>query len=244
MYAAYGTKWNGNAAATNGSLFVVQDGRIRRLSPLETERLMGFPDSYTELSDAKKTNRYQATGNSWAVPVVKWLGNRLLSFNVNKSRYDIEYLLSLKIAKYVEDTALLCSLSKGVVQLSHGQMINGTTVPEKCVYGDMKNIVSPDAPEDIYISPVGCYGIVRRKMERKAMINPRLEEVLLSISSQMSAEEIEKRSRVQRRGRFSDTTDSSIFSESEVPSFETSNDVSEKSVKTLSDVPIQLSLFD
>ena len=244
LYAAYGTKWNGNAAATNGSLFVVQDGRIRRLSPLETERLMGFPDSYTELSDAKKTNRYQATGNSWAVPVVKWLGNRLLSFNVNKSRYDIEYLLSLKIAKYVEDTALLCSLSKGVVQLSHGQMINGTTVPEKCVYGDMKNIVSPDAPEDIYISPVGCYGIVRRKMERKAMINPRLEEVLLSISSQMSAEEIEKRSRVQRRGRFSDTTDSSIFSESEVPSFETSNDVSEKSVKTLSDVPIQLSLFD
>ena len=34
LYAAYGTKWNGNAAATNGSLFVVQDDRIRRLSPL------------------------------------------------------------------------------------------------------------------------------------------------------------------------------------------------------------------
>lgn len=35
-------------------------------------------------------------------------------------------------------------------------------------------------------------------------INPRLEEVLLSISAEMSAEEIEKRSRVQHRGRFSD----------------------------------------
>ena len=28
LYSAYGTKWNGNAAAYNGSLFVVQDGRI------------------------------------------------------------------------------------------------------------------------------------------------------------------------------------------------------------------------
>lgn len=56
LYAAYGTKWNGNAAATNGSLFVVQDGRIRRLSPLETERLMGFPDNYTNILNAKKTN--------------------------------------------------------------------------------------------------------------------------------------------------------------------------------------------
>ena len=68
----------------------------------------------------------------------------------------------------------------------------------------MMSIVSPDAPEDIYISPVGCFGIVRRKQERNLKINTRLEEVLLSISSQMTPEEIEKRSRVQKRGRFSE----------------------------------------
>ena len=67
----------------------------------------------------------------------------------------------------------------------------------------MKEIVSPDAPDDIYISPVGCYGIIRRKMERNLKINPRLEEVLLSTSSEMTPEEIEKRSRIQQRGRFS-----------------------------------------
>lgn len=44
LYSAYGTKWNGNAAAYNGSLFVCQDNRLRRLTPLECERLMGFPD--------------------------------------------------------------------------------------------------------------------------------------------------------------------------------------------------------
>lgn len=68
----------------------------------------------------------------------------------------------------------------------------------------MKDIVSSDAPEDIYISPVGCYGIVWRKQERNTSINARLEQVLLKISSEISPEEIEKRSRVQHRGRFSD----------------------------------------
>ena len=67
----------------------------------------------------------------------------------------------------------------------------------------MKEIVSPDVPDDIYISPVGCYGIIRRKIERNLKINPRLEEVLLSTSSEMTPEEIEKRSRIQQRGRFS-----------------------------------------
>lgn len=70
----------------------------------------------------------------------------------------------------------------------------------------MKDIVSHEAPEDIYISPVGCFGIIRRKSERNLKINSRLEEILLSISSQMSPEEIEKRSRIQKRGRFSTNT--------------------------------------
>lgn len=48
--------------------------------------------------------------------------------------------------------------------------------------------------------------IVRRKQERNLRINERLEQVLLSISSQMTPEEIEKRSRVQKRGRFSNNS--------------------------------------
>lgn len=244
LYAAYGTKWNGNAAATNGSLFVVQDGRIRRISPLETERLMGFPDNYTELTGAKKTNRYQATGNSWAVPVVKWLGKRLLTMDVNKPKYDIDCLCSFMIAKPVEETALFCSLGRDVIRLFNGQIINGTAVPEKCIYGDMKDIVSPDAPEDIYISPVGCYGIVRRKIERNTKINPRLEEVLLSISSQMSSEEIEKRSRVQRRGRYSDNPIDDIRPDAKSLLSNTNHSLHTKSSESSNNDSTQLSLFD
>ena len=204
LYSAYGTKWNGNAAANNGSLFVVQDGRIRRLSPLECERLMGFPDGYTDLLGAKKTNRYQAIGNSWAVPVIKWLGNRLLQYGIDQ-RSIIEDLSMIN--GLTEESGIdfrYYDLGKGSVQMISGDFLNATAIPNESVFGTMKEIVSSEAPADIYISPVGCYGIIRRKEERHLRINKRLEEVLLQISSLMSADEIEKRSRVQRRGRHSD----------------------------------------
>jgi DNA (cytosine-5)-methyltransferase 1 len=157
LTAAYGTKWNGNASATNGSLFAAQPigfdsynnavtgdvsktldvgqdyhhvpnvmvaqpiiggvdyennahgpddvtgpllkgsptggGRplpavalhsmaVRRLTPVECERLQGFPDGYTNIPWRKKDEspdgpRYKALGNSWAVPVVQWIGHRI-----------------------------------------------------------------------------------------------------------------------------------------------------------------------
>ena len=191
LYSAYGTKWNGNAAAYNGSLFVVQDGRIRRLSPLETERLMGFPDEYTNLEKSKKTNRYQATGNSWAVPVVKWIGNRIIHSENN----DLDFSkIDISDVKTVLNGGYLVQFGKEPVSIDFGVIINATPTPEECVFSTMKDIVSADAPEDIYISPVGCYGIVRRKQERNVKINPALERRLLKISSEMSSEEIEQKS--------------------------------------------------
>lgn len=230
LYAAYGTKWNGNAAATNGSLFVVQNDKIRRLSPLETERLMGFPDNYTNIANSKKTNRYQATGNSWAVPVIKWIGERLmhnLSKQANSSiEIDVESIMQYQSSIVLDDGTLYMPLGKEPITLLNSLTINATPIPENCKYGNMKDIISLDAPKDIYISPVGCYGIVRRKIERNTKINPRLEEVLLSISSQMTPEEIEKRSRIQQRGRFSD------------PTFSVNN------LKNTRDEPTQMNLFN
>jgi DNA (cytosine-5)-methyltransferase 1 len=55
--------------------------RVRRLTPKECERLQGFPDDYTNIifnkKPAKDGVRYKALGNSWAVPVVKWIGQRI-----------------------------------------------------------------------------------------------------------------------------------------------------------------------
>ncbi len=55
---------------------------VRRLTPIETERLQGFPDDYTNIPWRKKSEspdgpRYKAMGNSMAVPVMKWIGKRI-----------------------------------------------------------------------------------------------------------------------------------------------------------------------
>lgn len=56
--------------------------RVRRLMPLECERLQGIPDNYTQVpyrgKPAADGPRYKAIGNSMAVPCVAWLGQRLL----------------------------------------------------------------------------------------------------------------------------------------------------------------------
>ena len=46
---------------------------IRRLTPLECERLQGFPDSWTELQGASDSARYRALGNSVAIPCVEYI---------------------------------------------------------------------------------------------------------------------------------------------------------------------------
>ena len=51
---------------------------VRRLTPIECERLQGFPDDYTNIKDKCPDGpRYKAMGNSMAVPVMKWIGNRI-----------------------------------------------------------------------------------------------------------------------------------------------------------------------
>lgn len=61
--------------------------QVRRLTPRECERLQGFPDDYTLIPWRKKPAsecpdgpRYKALGNSWAVPVVRWIGERIAFF--------------------------------------------------------------------------------------------------------------------------------------------------------------------
>ena len=60
---------------------------VRRLTPVECERLQGFPDNYTQIPWNKKVAigcpdglRYKAMGNSMAVPVMNWIGTRIHNF--------------------------------------------------------------------------------------------------------------------------------------------------------------------
>ena len=57
---------------------VVDRLAVRRLTPLECERLQGFPDHYTAIPKAADGPRYKALGNSMAVPVMQWIGRRIM----------------------------------------------------------------------------------------------------------------------------------------------------------------------
>lgn len=59
-----------------------RDLTVRRLTPRECERLQGFPDDYTDIPYRNKEHapdgpRYKALGNSMAVPVMRWIGERI-----------------------------------------------------------------------------------------------------------------------------------------------------------------------
>lgn len=62
----------------------------RKLTPIETERLMGFPDNYTAICDFSNRQRYKMLGNSIVVNVLRWIGER------------IEYSLSYQLKEQID----------------------------------------------------------------------------------------------------------------------------------------------
>lgn len=74
------------ATSQDQTLFENSEGyfRPRRLTPKECERLQGFPDDWTKVpyrgksaEDCPDAPRYKALGNSMAVPVMRWIGERI-----------------------------------------------------------------------------------------------------------------------------------------------------------------------
>ncbi len=98
-----GFAWEGAAAATlqaraqspaaNQFNGVRTGSAVRRLTPRECERLQGFPDDYTLVPNRGKPMadgpRYKALGNSMAVPVMRWIGERIAAVDALPVEKDI-----------------------------------------------------------------------------------------------------------------------------------------------------------
>ncbi|MDW7794226.1 phage N-6-adenine-methyltransferase [Morganella morganii] len=78
---------------------------VRRLTPVECERLQGFPDNHTLISwrgkdaaDCPDGPRYRAIGNSMAVPVMRWIGERILAALPQEETPDLrsDYVIELE----------------------------------------------------------------------------------------------------------------------------------------------------
>jgi DNA (cytosine-5)-methyltransferase 1 len=75
----------GNQYVQEGKCIVESPMAVRRLTPKECERLQGFKDDYTVIpwkkGESPDGHRYKALGNSMAVPVMKWIGERINEVN-------------------------------------------------------------------------------------------------------------------------------------------------------------------
>lgn len=83
----YNHTLDGNVAATltaesgapnhSGPKLLTSKLTVRRLTPIECERLQGFADNWTLVGNAADGPRYKALGNSMAVPVINWIGRSI-----------------------------------------------------------------------------------------------------------------------------------------------------------------------
>jgi DNA (cytosine-5)-methyltransferase 1 len=71
-----GSGWRSNGTPVEA--VAIQNMAVRRLTEVECERLQGFPDDYTNIRENCPSGaRYKALGNSMAVPVMRWIGERI-----------------------------------------------------------------------------------------------------------------------------------------------------------------------
>jgi site-specific DNA-cytosine methylase len=87
---------SGGGQAGQGYPVVRREMIVRRLTPLECERLQGFPDNWTRISwngkpesECPDGHRYKACGNSMAVPVIRWLGERIEAVDAHVPHVDL-----------------------------------------------------------------------------------------------------------------------------------------------------------
>lgn len=103
--AIYGAPCHTLGAGSHPPAIVVphSDIMVRRLMPVECERLQGFPDTWTEVPVSRKPAadgpRYKQLGNSWAVPCVSWIGQRINNYVTSQKTQTVEadYDLSMNV---------------------------------------------------------------------------------------------------------------------------------------------------
>ena len=132
--------------------------------------IFDYTEEYWEVR-AKYTNRYQAIGNSWAIPTVQWLGKRIQS----PANISLQELTPTKS----DDNMEYYDFNKGIIQLSPTEYLNCSLKPENCKFGDMRKIITETVSKKLFISSVGCKGILRRAKTRNQIVNQRLKKYLV-----------------------------------------------------------------
>lgn len=187
--------------------YVVCEGGVRRMTPIEYERLQGFPDCWTQVSEAKYGNpqdcdtlRYTALGNAVSVPVIEWLAVKMhhqltlpepkgverdqvqsvVPEFKHESWHDLDFSL--------DDLANTQNTYKwpraGIAW--YGKFIGSSIppTPHVPIKSDLGNLVQGDVPDRrYYLTPNAAEGILRRVSSQNRKLFHPLQEALEALSS-------------------------------------------------------------
>ncbi|MBT9100062.1 DNA cytosine methyltransferase [Methylovulum psychrotolerans] len=182
---------------------------VRRLTPLECERLQGFPDHWTKLHladiDVEKSDslRYHALGNAVSVAVVKWVAERIreqlimdassdLTFNTDKfiinslEKWPVLHgskMISNKLSAVRDSDEKAVWPNAGIVW-QDTFIANGVySSPCEPVHSDLIDIVERNKPDLRYfLSPNAAEGILRRVDSQNRHLFPHLRSALERLS--------------------------------------------------------------
>ncbi|NEP58929.1 MAG: DNA (cytosine-5-)-methyltransferase [Symploca sp. SIO2G7] len=190
--------------------YIPYTNEVRRLTPLECERLQGFPDHWTKLHlenfDVEKSDslRYHALGNAVSVTVVRWIAKRIYNqlhdrvivptSRSHKLKFLTESLerwpglygskmISNKLSIMRKSAAKIVWPKAGI--LWEDNFIANNTAPSPCepIHSDLIDIVEQDRPASRYfLSPNAAEGILRRVDSQNRHLFPQLRNALEKLS--------------------------------------------------------------
>lgn len=191
---------------------------VRRLTPLECERLQGFPDNWTRLHleniGIEKSDglRYHALGNAVSVSVVKWIAKRIhnqfeainSSFASENKRFSLlpnsldrwtglhgNKMVTGELSVIQRSSSKICWPNAGL--LWKDKFISKNTPPSPCepIHSDLIEIVERIKPESRYfLSPNAAEGILRRVDSQNRTLFPPLRSALERLSGRHGYESI------------------------------------------------------
>lgn len=186
--------------------YVVCIDGVRRLSPIESERLQGFPDNWTSptiesISDENiNTLRYTAIGNAVSVPVVEWIAQKVKSqLESNEANEQIEHYL-LQYPDFhnsnwsnaclanidFSDTAKEYKWQRGgIVWNDRYVECNANPTPANIINSSLLDLIEKEqSAPTYYLSPNAAEGILRRVDGQKRKLFVPLRRALEKLSIQ------------------------------------------------------------
>ena len=186
--------------------YVVCKNGVRRLSPVESERLQGFPDNWTlpseELINDENINtlRYTAIGNAVSVPVVEWVAKKVKKQLSNKvkekdleddilSYHDLKksnwYDVELSNIDFIDSTKTYKWKRGGLVWQNRIIECNIPPTPSIIVNSSLLHLIEKEQNNPVYfLSPNAAEGILRRVDSQNRSLFAPLRVALEKLSSQ------------------------------------------------------------